>query len=58
MRIENQASPNRIRYMSGYVEDIKDNTIPLDLMILEYVDSLGKEKLLKHITELLGDVNE
>ena len=58
MRIENQASRNRIRYMSGYVEDIKDNTIPLDLMILEYVDSLGKEKLLKHITELLGDVNE
>ena len=58
MRIENEGSPNRIRYMSNYAEDIKDNTIPLDLMIWEYVDSLGKEKLLKHITELLGDVNE
>ena len=55
MRIVNEGSPNRIRYMSNYVEDIKDNTIPLDLMIWEYVDSLGKEKLLKHITELLGE---
>lgn len=58
MRIVNEASRNKIRYMSGYVEDIKDNTIPLDLMLIEYEASMGKEKLLKHITQLLGENNE
>ena len=54
MRIVNEASRNKIRYMSGYVEDIKDNILPLDLMLIEYANDMGKEKLLKHITQLLG----
>ena len=58
MRIENEGSRNKIRYINGYVQEPKDNTIPLDLMLIEYEASMGKEKLLKHITQLLGEHNE
>ena len=53
MRIVNEASPNKMTYMSGYVEPI-NNTVPLDLMIFEYADILGNEQIIEHIGNLLN----
>ena len=52
-KLINEAGPNNYHDIRVQ-EEPKDNTIPLDLMLIEYEASMGKEKLLKHITQLFG----
>ena len=56
-KLINEAGPNNYHDIRVQ-EEPKDNTIPLDLMLIEYEASMGKDKLLEHIKQILGEDNE
>lgn len=56
MYIENQASKNKVTYISNKVPDDYFNTTQLDYLIDEFEQKRGKEEVIKFLKEKLKEL--